>query len=240
MTARRDTETFIAGDDRVRRLREKPGLTDEITLSRAQMRQASTASARLSDLILLRHGATALTGSRYSGRGSAADPGGPELSETGEAQAATVAGLLAAESINAVVCSPLRRARSTADVVGARLGLAPAVDADLAEVDFGVFEGLTYGEAQARWPDEIERWYGDPAVPPPGGESVLQLRERVLRARDRLPAGRVLVVSHATPIQLLLADVLGLAPAGALRLRVGPGSVSRMDGHGVAYVNRLP
>ena len=194
----------------------------------------------MSDLILLRHGATALTGSRYSGRGGVADAGGPGLSGVGEAQAAAVAGLLAAESIDAVVSSPLRRALSTAEVVGARLGRVPAVDVDLAEVDFGVFEGLTYGEAQARWPGEMERWLGDPAVAPPGGESVLRLRERVLRARDRLPAGRVLVVSHSTPIQLLLADALGLAPAGALRLRVGPGSVSHMDSHGVAYVNRLP
>lgn len=201
-------------------------------------------------MILLRHGATAFTGSRYSGRGT-----DPPLSAAGKAQAAAAATWLgtappavgaaeppasaAGEVVLAVVSSPLRRARWTAEIVAAVLGVPLSVDEALAEVDFGVLEGLTFAEISARWPDEVERWLGSADVAPPGGESLSALRERVLRARDRVPAG-ALVVTHATPIQVMVGDALGLDPVAALRLRVDPGGVSRVDGQLVAYVNRIP
>jgi probable phosphoglycerate mutase len=87
------------------------------------------------------------------------------------------------------------------------------VDGDLRELDFGAWEGLTAAEAQAKSPLAYRRWAGDTTVRPPGGESVADVSARVARARARVlerHAGKtVLLVSHVTPIKLLLAAGLG-------------------------------
>ncbi|MGI8664544.1 MAG: histidine phosphatase family protein, partial [Jatrophihabitans sp.] len=89
--------------------------------------------------ILLRHGATALTGQRYSGRGD------PELTDQGRAQASAAAARLATvPNIAAVISSPLRRARATAEAVAGRHRLPVQLDEDLIEADFGEFEGLSF------------------------------------------------------------------------------------------------
>ncbi|MFC4061285.1 bifunctional RNase H/acid phosphatase [Planomonospora corallina] len=167
-------------------------------------------------LVLLRHGQTPLSVERrFSGLGD------PELTAEGLAQAAAAADRLAREpyGIQAIVSSPLRRARATAEAVAARTGLEVTVDDDLREVDFGEWEGRTFTEIQRHWPDELAAWLADPSVAPPGGESFEAAARRVEAARDRLVEryeGRtVLAVSHVTPIKTLLRLAL-TAPATAL------------------------
>jgi probable phosphoglycerate mutase len=156
---------------------------------------------------LLRHGRTEHTPERrYSGRNEL------PLSRTGRAEAEAAAVRAKELGIEVVVASPLRRARETAETVAAALGLPVEVDEDLAELDFGDLEGLTLDEALAEHPLATRRFMSDVAVAAPGGESVAQVSARVARARARLlsrHAGRtVLVVSHVTPIKLLLAAAL--------------------------------
>ena len=83
------------------------------------------------------------------------------------------------------------------------------MDDDLVELDFGDLEGLTLDEARAKHPLATRRFMADVTVAAPGGESVAQVSARVARARRRIlggtPGARVLVVSHVTPIKLLLA-----------------------------------
>jgi ribonuclease H / adenosylcobalamin/alpha-ribazole phosphatase len=157
---------------------------------------------------LLRHGQTEHTPERrYSGRNDL------PLSRTGRAEAEAAAVRAGALGIEVVVSSPIRRTRETAEVVAAALRLPVEIDDDLAELDFGDLEGLTLDEALAAHPLAVRRFTADVTVKAPGGESVADVSARVARARRRIldrHVGRtVLVVSHVTPIKLLLAAGLG-------------------------------
>ncbi|HZB49311.1 MAG TPA: bifunctional RNase H/acid phosphatase [Mycobacteriales bacterium] len=176
-------------------------------------------------LLLVRHGETVLSGKRFSGRGD------PMLSERGTAQAAAVASRLSkVDGVAAVVSSPLRRARATADAIAAGLGLVVTVDADLVEGDFGRWDGLTFAEVKEGWPTEHAAWLADPAAAPPGGESVNQVARRARRARDRIlaayPGRTVVVVSHVTPIKLLLCSALGAPASAVFRIQLDTAGLS--------------
>ena len=166
--------------------------------------------------VLLRHGETPLSAERrFAGRGDI------PLTETGRLQAKAAAQRLAARGdVDLIVTSPLQRARLTAEAVAAATGAAVHVDDGWIEADFGEWEGLSYAEAMERWPGEVTAWMKDTSVAPPGGESFAAAGRRVLAALNRLLArsgpGRVVVVSHVTPMKTVLRHAL-LAPPPALR-----------------------
>ncbi|MER5494318.1 bifunctional RNase H/acid phosphatase [Streptomyces sp. NPDC002454] len=181
-------------------------------------------------LVLLRHGETALTATKaFSGSGSGTDPA---LSEVGRSQAALTARALAARgTVQAVVSSPLRRCRETAGASAELLGLPVSIDEDLRETDFGAWEGLTFGEVRERHPRDLDAWLADPeARPTGGGESFVEVAERVARGRDRLVeryAGRtVLVVTHVTPIKTLVRLALGAPPESMFRMELSAAALS--------------
>ena len=177
---------------------------------------------------LLRHGETPLsTERRFSGRGD------PELTDKGWAQARAAATRLAGRDITAIVSSPLRRAAQTASAVADAVGGVVVTDDDLAETDFGDWEGHTWAEIQANWPDALARWLADPAAAPPGGESFTTVFARVAGARERLTASyggaTIVVVSHVTPIKSLLRDALDAPPQAVYRMHLEPASLSAVD-----------
>ena len=179
-------------------------------------------------LLLVRHGNTPLSGTRFSGRAD------PELTDDGRAQARAVAGRLSGtEDVAAVIASPLRRTRQTAAPIAAVLGVEVGTDDGLIETDFGRWDGRTFAEVAAEWPAERAAWMADPAVAPPGGESVNQVARRVRRTRDRLlaayPGGTVVVVSHVTPIKLLLCAALGAPASSVFRMHLDTASLSTVD-----------
>jgi broad specificity phosphatase PhoE/ribonuclease HI len=177
-------------------------------------------------LLLLRHGQTELSVQRrYSGRGN------PELTDTGRRQAADAARYLAAKGgISAVISSPLQRAYDTATAAAEALGLDVTVDDDLTETDFGQWEGLTFAEAAEAHPEVHRRWLRDTSLPAPGGESFDDVAVRVERVRDRIVADHgpstVLVVSHVTPIKMLLRMALGAGNSVLYRLHLDLASLS--------------
>ncbi|MDI3419959.1 bifunctional RNase H/acid phosphatase [Streptomyces luteolus] len=179
-------------------------------------------------LVLLRHGETALTPEkRFSGSGGS----DPVLSAAGREQAERTAAALAARgTIQAIVSSPLRRCRETADTVAARLGLAVTIEQGLRETDFGAWEGLTFAEARERYPDELDAWLASQDAAPPGGESFAEVTARVEEARDRLVAryaGRtVLLVTHVTPVKTLVRLALGAPPEALFRMELSAASLS--------------
>ncbi|RCG30607.1 bifunctional RNase H/acid phosphatase [Sphaerisporangium album] len=197
---------------------------------RAASASGWTAASAATSFLLLRHGETPFSiDRRFSGTGD------PELTATGLAQADAAAARLsrAPYAIDVIVSSPLRRARQTAEAVAARTGLKVAVEDGLREVDFGAWEGHTFTEIQRAWPDELAAWLADPSVTPPGGESFDQAAVRVQQARDRLlldhQGKTVLVVSHVSPIKLLLSSAL-LAPLAALyRMHLDLAALSVID-----------
>lgn len=177
-------------------------------------------------LLLLRHGQTELSVQRrYSGRGN------PALTEVGRRQADAAARYLAQRGgISAVFSSPLQRAYDTAAAAAKALGLDVTVDDDLIETDFGAWEGLTFAEAAERDPELHRRWLRDTSTAPPGGESFDAVHDRVSRIRDRVLATQqgttVLVVSHVTPIKMLLREALDAGPGILYRLHLDLASLS--------------
>ncbi|MGY1745508.1 bifunctional RNase H/acid phosphatase [Blastococcus sp. SYSU D00695] len=190
---------------------------------------------------LLRHGQTEHTPERrFSGRNEL------PLSAIGRAQAEAAAERAAGLGIDVVVASPLRRTRETAEIVAARVGLPVLFDDDLVEMDFGDLEGLTADEARRRHPLAARRVFSEVDVPTPGGESIADVSRRVARARARVlheHRGRtVLLVSHVTPIKLLLAAALDVDDAVVHRVFLAAASLSTVawstDGrHSVRLVN---
>lgn len=182
--------------------------------------------------LLLRHGQTPLSVERrYSGRGN------PELTELGRAQAAGAAARLAARGrIDLIVCSPLARARATAEAAAQQLGMSVQVEHDLIETDFGEWEGLTFAEATAAYPDLHRQWLSDANTPPPGGESFAEVQERVGRIRSRLcaenPGKTILLVSHVTPIKMVLREALSAGPELLYKLHLDLASLSMAEFYG--------
>ncbi|GAA3029891.1 bifunctional RNase H/acid phosphatase [Kitasatospora sp. NPDC006786] len=178
--------------------------------------------------VLLRHGETPLTPEkRFSGSGGS----DPELSDKGRWQAERAAEALAARgSVQAVVASPMRRTRQTAETVAARLGLEVRYEDGLREVDFGDWEGLTFAEVRERYPDDLTAWLGSAKARPTGsGESFTTLTHRAGVARDKILAryaGKtVLVVSHVSPIKTLVRLALGAPPDSMYRMELSAASI---------------
>jgi len=168
--------------------------------------------------VLLRHGETewSLDG-RHTGR---TDLG---LLPVGEAQARALRPSLSAYRFAAVLTSPLRRARETCVLAG--LGDTAVIDPDLAEWDYGSYEGLTTADIQLDRPgwDLFEDGV-------PDGESLEDVTRRVDRVIDRVRAveGDVACVAHAHLLRVLTARWIGLEPEVGRSLVLGPASLSEL------------
>ncbi|WP_155372039.1 bifunctional RNase H/acid phosphatase [Catellatospora vulcania] len=180
-------------------------------------------------LVLVRHGETALTAQkRYSGRGDV------PLSAIGEEQAAAAGRRVAGLRPDRVVTSPLSRCRATGAAIAAAAGGIPVgVEADLIECDFGVWEGLTFSDVREQYPAELDAWLASTSVAPPKGESFQQVAKRVRGAMGRLQKAyegqTVVIVSHVSPIKLILRDALAAGDAFLYRLLLDPAGISIVD-----------
>lgn len=168
------------------------------------------------------------------------------LSDDGAIQARRIGGRLRDVRLDAVYSSPLSRALATASAVAGSHGLPPVIREDLAEIDFGAFEGRTFDEIAASHPDLYSQWMREPArMRFPGGESFDDLRERatseVGRIRREHEGGSVAVVTHGGVIRAVLADVLGVDGGRAFRIDQSWGGMSLVEWMGdapvVRYVN---
>jgi probable phosphoglycerate mutase len=142
------------------------------------------------------------------------------LNDTGRAQARELAERVVAldPPIASLWCSDLSRARETAEIVGARIGLKPRPDVRLREGWRGAWEGFLFDEIAAREPARYAAWRNpdaDVGFHFPGGETLAQQQARVLDclrelAADPLPA---LAVCHGGSIRTVLCarDPRGLA-----------------------------
>ncbi|MCX6395700.1 MAG: bifunctional RNase H/acid phosphatase [Propionibacteriales bacterium] len=181
-------------------------------------------------LVLVRHGVTDHTTQKlFSGGLGGANPG---LNDEGRAQVRATADWLSplAGAIDALITSPVRRTRESAEILGEVLGHPAKVEEGIAEMEFGAWDGLSFAQIAERHPDDLESWLGSLDHPPPGGESFRSVAARVIEGRDRIIAAHtgqtVVAVSHVTPIKTLVADALG-APLDALyKMELSPASVT--------------
>lgn len=171
----------------------------------------------MASVYLARHGQTAYNKERRF-QGRLAVP----LDDTGRAQAAELAERASGYGFAALWCSPLLRARETADIVGTRLDLDPREEPRLVETDAGDWTDRLFVDVQAEDPEGFAGFIGgDPHFTFPGGESFAEQGERVAAAladieRDSpLPA---LVVCHGVVIRIALYQRAGHMVALAERV----------------------
>ncbi len=181
-------------------------------------------------LVLVRHGVTDATlGKLFSGGMGSSNP---PLNEEGRAQARATGEWLTpmADTFDALVSSPVRRTRETAEILAGFLDLEIEEEEGIAEMEFGTWDGLSFTEVHERWPDELSSWLGDLESAPHGGESFRTVEKRVLAGRDRIVADyrgkTVVAVSHVTPIKTLVADALGAPLDAVYRMELAPASVT--------------
>ena len=170
------------------------------------------------ELWLLRHGATA-----WAREGRHTSHTDLPLLPEGEAEALALAPLLAQQPFDAVLCSPLQRARRTCELAG--LAAHAQIEPDLQEWDYGAYEGITTAEIRRTVP----AWtvFSHPC---PGGESPQQVQqrcERVIQQSLQLAGdgGRVALFAHGHLLRCLAGCWLGLGVGGGALLVLSTGTV---------------
>lgn len=160
---------------------------------------------------LIRHGVTESNRQRrYMGRSEEG------LSSEGRWQARQLALRGATLEIAALYCSPLQRARDTAEIVGQPHHLRPEAAADFTELDLSRWEGLTAAEIEARDGEAWQTWCADPArLRLPGIESFAALQQRVRRGIEGLvkrhSGSTVAVVTHDGIVRIAVLECLGIS-----------------------------
>ena len=155
------------------------------------------------------------------------------LNDTGHWQAERLGQALAGEEIAAIYASDLSRAHETALYVGRATGVPVVAELGLRERGFGDFEGRTFAEIEVALPDQAERWRKrDPAFAPSGGESLLQVQERVLATVDRLakqhPGELIVMVGHGGVMDVLYRAATRLDLQAARTWLLGNTAVNRL------------
>jgi probable phosphoglycerate mutase len=172
----------------------------------------------VSRLLLLRHGE-----SEWNAEGRWQGWADPPLSPLGREQAAEAARRLRPDGFSAVAASDLRRARHTAELIAAGLGLSGEIhtDSGLREYDLGAWSGLTRAEIEADWPAELAGWRHGRVDSAPGGEARDAFLGRLIAATGRVaatfPGRSVLVISHGGAIGTL-ERFLGIKPRRPVHL----------------------
>jgi probable phosphoglycerate mutase len=171
------------------------------------------------NVVLIRHGET-----EWSATGQHTSRTDVDLTPAGEEQAAALATRLDGRGFGAVLCSPRRRARRTAELAGLTV---TGYDDDLAEWDYGAYEGLTSAEIWSQRP----RWslWTDGG---PDGETPAQVEKRVDRLLARLDRrsgdADVACVSHGHVLRVLAARWLGLGAASGALFALDPACVGEL------------
>jgi 2,3-bisphosphoglycerate-dependent phosphoglycerate mutase len=166
-------------------------------------------SSRPAQLLLVRHGETT-----WNGAGRIQGQRDSPLTARGVAQARAVGARLARERIGALYSSDLGRAQETAREIAAATALPVRTEDHLRERSFGVLEGKTWDEIAREHPIDARLLCEDPFRPAPGGESLVQFRDRVEEALRRIAAEataeRVGIVTHGGVLGVLYRTAMGI------------------------------
>jgi broad specificity phosphatase PhoE len=171
-------------------------------------------------LYLLRHGQTALSRDDVF-CGSGLDP---ELTPEGMEMAQAFARAYRDVEWRAIYSSRLRRSITTAQPLCDAVGINAQVRAELNEIAYGKWEGLTKDQVSKEYHDEYISWLADPAShAPTGGESAIVVGRRGLQVIEEIQrqftGGNVLIVSHKATIRIILCSILGI-DVGRFRYRL--------------------
>lgn len=177
------------------------------------------------NLLLIRHGQTDWNlEQRFQGQSDI------PLNETGRKQVQALAERLAAEQFDAIYSSDLQRAAETAKII-----CVSQIHRDprLREVHFGDWEGLTYDEIKAKYPEPLAAWEADIFKnAPPKGETLEELSVRVQSMLDELHEKHddqnILIVAHGGVLQTLICLALKLPPTMYWQFHLSTASLSEV------------
>ena len=166
------------------------------------------------------------------------------------AQAQSIEGAtrwLLRQPIGRCYCSPMLRARQTADLIMPNTTLPISVNDDLREVDFGAWEGKTFDEISRSDALLVDKWAKmDDDFAFPQGESMQSFQERISRAWETMiadPADVVLGLTHGGVIRSMICHALGLARVNYILFSVRYAScavIDVFDGNGILSGLNLP
>jgi len=155
------------------------------------------------------------------------------LSARGREQAAAWGDYMAAAGLRAIASSDLARCRETARIIGERCRLSPQVYPELREVDLGEWDGQPFAAIRDGDPQSFRQRGAHIADHrPPGGESFRDLDGRAwpfFEGLLRRPPGRILVVTHAGVIRVLLCRILRIPLENLFTIGVAHGALSIVD-----------
>ena len=189
---------------------------------------ADTQDAQLTRVVAIRHGETVWNAEmRMQGQLDTV------LSERGRWQVRRMAEALAGDGIEAIFASDLARAFDTAQALAEVTGLPITTDPGLRERSFGVFQGFTYAEIDARWPAEAARWRRhDPDFGPDEGEMLRDFSVRAVAACTRIAtsqAGRsIAIVTHGGVLDCLYRAASGIALGAPRSWELGNAAINRL------------
>ncbi|MDX6563754.1 MAG: hypothetical protein QOD65_3568 [Gaiellales bacterium] len=172
-------------------------------------------------LLLVRHAPTSATR-------ASAFPADESLDERGREQAAGLAATLPSRA--AILTSPARRCRETAEVAG----LEAEVDDQIAECDFGTWAGRSLADVNDDEPDSVRSWMLDPDSAPHGGESLAMFCTRIARWLDAQAEqdGRVVAITHGEVIKAAAIHALGAPVLAFWRIDASPLAFTELHAHG--------
>lgn len=200
----------------------------------AQVKRAPTR------ILLVRHGQTVTNREgRFCGHSETA------LTALGQKQAEALQERLRGAQIDAAYASDFSRAIDTAAIVLAGREVQLRLDPGLRELHYGEWEQEKEREVARRYPEQHRLMRNeDPAWQPPGGETIGMVRSRTADAFSRIVRAHghqtVLVVSHGTAINCLLAELLAIPPSHTFRFLVSNCGLTEVVMRGsAAVVTRL-
>jgi len=179
-------------------------------------------------IIALRHGETAWNvDTRIQGQLDI------KLNRTGRWQARRAAQALANEEVAAIYSSHLLRALETARSIAEATGTSAQPVEALRERGFGVFEGKTFSQIEATWPEQALRWRKrDPHWKPEGGESLHELRHRVVDAASELAqrhqGEQIVLVAHGGVLDVLYRAATGQDLQSQRTWNLGNATINRL------------
>ena len=181
----------------------------------------------MTDLLLVRHAETDLAG-RFCGQSD------PELNEQGRQQLAGLVNRLSQHAIRRVYTSDLRRARQTAEAIARHFGVGLRVRPGLREINFGLWEGLSWSEIEVRDLPLAKSWAEMyPNSTAPGGEPFQQFESRVRRETAFLlgeaTKSPIAVVAHAGFIRVVLTKWCRISEQEAWDRTKDYGSIVALD-----------
>jgi alpha-ribazole phosphatase len=156
------------------------------------------------------------------------------LNEEGIKQARLLAKRFVKVDLDAIYASDLSRAINTAEIVAGVKGLSVEAAPQFREIDFGLWQGMTWQEIDKEYPESRRQMEISPETAhPPKGESWSDVADRVFKGLDDIagkwPEGNVMVVSHGGSSRMAICRILDISLAKRWKLRMDNTSISILE-----------